>query len=66
VIASGESGKVAYYSFRQLREMVRQMAAAMRANGLKVGDRVAGECILDFSCLQMHEMLINDTSNCDE
>ena len=46
--------------------MVRQMAAAMRVNGLKVGDRVAGECILDLSYLQMHEILIDDTSNCNE
>ncbi|KAG6919379.1 hypothetical protein DXG01_006928 [Tephrocybe rancida] len=39
--ASGESGIVTDYTFRQLRELVRKMAAALRANGLKVGDRVA-------------------------
>ncbi|OAX39780.1 acetoacetate-CoA ligase [Rhizopogon vinicolor AM-OR11-026] len=39
--AGNELGIVKHYTFRQLREMVRKMAAAMRANGLKVGDRVA-------------------------
>ncbi|KII92555.1 hypothetical protein PLICRDRAFT_37325 [Plicaturopsis crispa FD-325 SS-3] len=39
--ASGESGRVSHYSFRQLRQMVRAMAAALRVNGLQVGDRVA-------------------------
>ncbi|KAG0707114.1 hypothetical protein DFH29DRAFT_898504 [Suillus ampliporus] len=39
--AGNELGVVTHYTFRQLREMVRKMAAAMRANGLKVGDRVA-------------------------
>ncbi|KAF9529257.1 acetoacetyl-CoA synthetase [Crepidotus variabilis] len=38
---STETGVVTDISFRQLRERVRVMAAAMRANGLKVGDRVA-------------------------
>lgn len=42
VTTSGESGIVVDYSFRQLRSMVREMAAALRANGLRVGDRVAG------------------------
>lgn len=40
---SGESGHVTDYSFRELRELVRSMAAALRANGLKTGDRVAGD-----------------------
>ncbi|KAL0578859.1 hypothetical protein V5O48_003139 [Marasmius crinis-equi] len=41
VTACGESGKVVHYSFRQLRESVREMASAMRANGVTVGDRIA-------------------------
>ncbi|KAF9007731.1 acetoacetyl-CoA synthetase [Hymenopellis radicata] len=41
VTTGGESGVVADYSFRTLREMVREMAAALRVNGLRVGDRVA-------------------------
>jgi len=41
--AGNELGVVKHYTFRQLREMVREMAAAMRVNGLKVGDRVAGD-----------------------
>lgn len=40
--AGGELGKVTDYTFRELRQRVRIMASAMRANGLKVGDRVAG------------------------
>ncbi|KAJ7451807.1 acetoacetyl-CoA synthetase [Mycena galericulata] len=40
--AGGESGVVRHYSYRQLREMVRRMARAMRLNGLQKGDRVAG------------------------
>ncbi|KAE9391898.1 acetoacetyl-CoA synthetase [Gymnopus androsaceus JB14] len=39
--AGGELGKVTDYTFRELRQRVRIMASAMRANGLKVGDRVA-------------------------
>lgn len=44
VTAARETGYVAHYSFRQLREMVRDLAAAMRVNGLQKGDRVAGMC----------------------
>lgn len=39
--AGGETGVVRHYSYRQLRELVRQMACAMRRHGLKEGDRVA-------------------------
>ncbi|KAG6891580.1 hypothetical protein C0992_003607 [Termitomyces sp. T32_za158] len=39
--ASGESGKVTDYTFRELRELVKNMAAALRVNGLQIGDRVA-------------------------
>ncbi|KAJ6489561.1 hypothetical protein C8R47DRAFT_1273830 [Mycena vitilis] len=39
--AGGESGVVQHYSYRQLNELVRQMARAMRRHGLKKGDRVA-------------------------
>ncbi|KAJ7282809.1 acetoacetyl-CoA synthetase [Mycena rebaudengoi] len=42
ITAGGESGIVHNYSYRELRELVRQMASAMRQNGLVVGDRVAG------------------------
>ncbi|KAI0786787.1 acetoacetate-CoA ligase [Abortiporus biennis] len=41
VTAVRESGDIEEYSFRQLRIMVKDMASALRANGLKVGDRVA-------------------------
>jgi acetoacetyl-CoA synthetase len=40
--ATGESGVTTDYSFRELREMVREMAAAMRVQGVGIGDRVAG------------------------
>ncbi|KZV61717.1 acetoacetate-CoA ligase [Peniophora sp. CONT] len=36
-----ELGDTQSYSFRQLRELVRQMSTALRSNGLKAGDRVA-------------------------
>ncbi|GLB37018.1 putative AMP-binding enzyme [Lyophyllum shimeji] len=39
--ASGESGVVTHYTFRELRRLVRRMAAALRVHGLQVGDRVA-------------------------
>ena len=42
VTAARETGQIVHYSFRRLREMVRDMAAAMRVNGLQKGDRVAG------------------------
>ncbi|KAF8070271.1 acetoacetyl-CoA synthetase [Lyophyllum atratum] len=38
---TGESGVVTHVTFRKLREMVREMAAAMRASGVVAGDRVA-------------------------
>ncbi|EKM50935.1 uncharacterized protein PHACADRAFT_151363 [Phanerochaete carnosa HHB-10118-sp] len=41
VTAARETGQVAHYSFRELRRMVGGLAAAMRASGLQVGDRVA-------------------------
>ncbi|KAJ7121268.1 acetoacetyl-CoA synthetase [Mycena crocata] len=40
--AGGESCVVHHYTHRQLRELVRQMASAMRQHGLQAGDRVAG------------------------
>ena len=42
VIAAGEDGLVRSYTFRELHALVQEMAAALRANGLQVGDRVAG------------------------
>ena len=38
-----ETGQITHYTFRQLKDMVRDLASALRVNGLKVGDRVAGE-----------------------
>ncbi|TFK44324.1 acetoacetyl-CoA synthetase [Crucibulum laeve] len=40
--ASGELGLVTHYTYRELNERVRLMATALRLNGLKIGDRVAG------------------------
>ncbi|KAJ7071967.1 acetoacetyl-CoA synthetase [Mycena amicta] len=42
ITAGGESGTVVHYTHRQLHELVRQMACAMRRHGLQQGDRVAG------------------------
>ncbi|KAF8070101.1 acetoacetyl-CoA synthetase [Lyophyllum atratum] len=39
--ASGESGVVTNYTFRELRQLVTELAAALRVGGLQVGDRVA-------------------------
>jgi acetoacetyl-CoA synthetase len=38
-----ESGVVIHITFRELYQHVRVMAAALRVNGLKIGDRVAGK-----------------------
>ena len=37
-----ETGHVASYSYRELRELVRKFAAALKLHGLQPGDRVAG------------------------
>ena len=42
LIEANESGAAVQVTFRELNERVREMAAALRVNGLKVGDRVAG------------------------
>jgi acetoacetyl-CoA synthetase len=42
IIATGEMQGRRRITYRELRESVRQMAAAMRASGVGVGDRVAG------------------------
>lgn len=42
ITGARETGKVKHVTFRQLRELVREMAAAMRVHGLQKGDRVAG------------------------
>ena len=42
ITAARENGEVCHYSSKQLRALVKDMAAAMRVNGLKVGDRVTG------------------------
>ncbi|KAJ7646856.1 acetoacetyl-CoA synthetase [Roridomyces roridus] len=41
ITAGGENGVVIDYSYRQLRDMVRQMSRAMRNYGVTKGDRVA-------------------------
>lgn len=41
ITATGESGVITNRTFRELRELVRVMAAALKVHGLKVGDRVA-------------------------
>jgi acetoacetyl-CoA synthetase len=37
-----ETGHVASYSYRELRELVRKFATALKLHGLQPGDRVAG------------------------
>jgi len=36
---------ILHYSWRQLRAMVREMAAALKVLGVGVGDRVAGQSL---------------------
>ncbi|KAI0935188.1 hypothetical protein AcW1_008828 [Taiwanofungus camphoratus] len=40
-ISARETGQVSYYTFRQLRQMAREMAASMKVNGVLPGDRIA-------------------------
>lgn len=42
ITGARETGPVKHVTFRQLRGLVREMAAAMRVHGLQKGDRVAG------------------------
>jgi acetoacetyl-CoA synthetase len=42
VTGARETGQIKHVSFRQLKELVREMAAAMRIHGLQKGDCVAG------------------------
>ncbi|KZT22581.1 acetoacetate-CoA ligase [Neolentinus lepideus HHB14362 ss-1] len=51
VTAAREWGLVQHYSFRQLRGHVRKMAAAMRAHGLKSGDRIAAVITNSFDAV---------------
>lgn len=37
-----ETGSITHYTFRETRRLVEEMAAALRVNGLRIGDRVAG------------------------
>lgn len=41
--AARETGQISHHTYRELRVMVKEMAAAMRTNGLQIGDRVAGQ-----------------------
>ena len=43
-----ENGTITHYTFRELRTMVQEMAAALRVNGLHIGDRVAGMNTVGF------------------
>ena len=40
--ASREDGRVSHYTWRQLKERVRSIAAAMKGMGVVAGDRIAG------------------------
>jgi acetoacetyl-CoA synthetase len=42
ITEANESGHVASYSYRELRELVRKFAVALKLHGLQPGDRVAG------------------------
>lgn len=42
IIEANENQVITNYTYRQLWKKVEDLAAAFRANGLQVGDRVAG------------------------
>ena len=42
IIEAGENQVITTYTYRQLYKKVEELAAALRVNGLQVGDRVAG------------------------
>lgn len=42
ITVASEAGYLAHYTWKTLWHLVGQMAAALRENGLAVGDRVAG------------------------
>jgi acetoacetyl-CoA synthetase len=52
LVAAGEDGIITNYTYRELYHLVQELAGALRANGLQVGDRVAGvSCsTLESSC----------------
>ncbi len=52
ITSARETGQIAHYTFKQLRSMVQTLAAAMRVNGLQVGDRVAGELHIKMGHIQ--------------
>lgn len=41
-----ETGLITHYTFREVRALVKEMAAALRVNGLQRGDRVAGTVMI--------------------
>jgi len=42
ITETNETGHIASYSYRELRELVRKFAVALKLHGLQPGDRVAG------------------------
>ena len=42
ITEANETGHIVSYSYRELRELVRKFATALKLHGLQPGDRVAG------------------------
>lgn len=61
ITAGNEHGDIVDYSSRQLRELVRKMASALRVAGLRKGDRVAGMHICAFKLLMEVEYTTSAT-----
>ncbi len=55
---ANESGILVHVTFRQLYERVREMADACLANGLKVGDRVAGKGSVFFDMKDVYRYFL--------
>lgn len=56
LIEANESGTAVEVTFRELNGRVRAMAAALRVNGLKVGDRVAGKATQYVTSFVSHKL----------
>ncbi len=55
ITETNETGHIASYSYRELRELVRKFAATLKLHGLQPGDRVTGSSFglvsVAFACL---------------
>jgi len=60
ITETNETGHNASYSYRELRELVRKFAAALKLHGLQPGDRVAGSSfdLVSVTPMYLHTVAI--------